>query len=530
MSDASTPKDAARLNVLDRLIAQVDPVRAVRRAIARKVLATYEGGERSRLRKFRTDNQSPNQLVTSKAADVRAQARYLERNHDIARGILRTMVNNIVGPEGVGVEFQPRRADGTIHKEHADRLHELWRDWQRKPEVTHVFSWSRVQRLMARTWLRDGEGFAQQLVGNVPNLLHGTVVPYSLELLEPDMIPLSFEDAGRNIYQGIERNAWGRRVAAHVWKQNPLEVATIPTIGLLKRVPFDNLLQVALIDRIGQMRGVSEFASIITRLEDIKDYEESERVAAKIAAMLTAYVKRQAPDGEGYSGGPQDEHGNPAPRELRLAPGTIIDTLAVGEDIGLIDSNRPNPNLVTFRAGQLRAAAAGVGASFSSISKQYDGTFSAQRQELVEQWVNYATLADEFVCQFVQPVVERFILVAHLSGAAPIPADVKPGTHDDVLYIGQAMPWIDPLKEAEAFLALTKAGFISEPEVIRRRGGNPRDTMEQQATWRAMAREKGLVLTSDAANDTTKSSAPAAAARPNSEPADPTTLNTDDTK
>ena len=513
--------DQRRLNLLDRLIAQIDPVRAVRRAVARKVLATYEGGERTRLRKFRTDTQSANQLVTSKAADVRAQARYLERNHDIARGILRTMVNNIVGPEGVTVEFQPRRADGTIHKEHADKLTELWRDWQRKPEVTQALSWSRVQRLVARTWLRDGEAFAQRLIGPVPTLQHGTTVPFSLELLEPDMIPLDFEDAGRNIYQGIERNTWGRRVAAHVWKQNPLESTSFPSASSLKRVSWDNMLHVALIDRIGQMRGVSEFASIITRLEDIKDYEESERVAAKIAAMLTAYVKRQAPDGDGYTGPATDAEGNAVPRELRLSPGTIIDSLAVGEEIGLIDSNRPNPNLVTFRAGQLRAAAAGVGASFSSISKQYDGTFSSQRQELVEQWVNYATLTDEFVCQLIQPVVEQFILVAHLSGHAVIPADVKAGTHDDVLYIGQAMPWIDPMKEAKAFVELAKAGFISEPEVIRRRGGNPRDTMEQQATWRQMAHEKGLVLSSDAANDKGSDSSAGASAAASNNSSDP---------
>ena len=74
-----------------------------------------------------------------------------------------------------------------------------------------------------------------------------------------------------------------------------------------------------------------------------------------------------------------------------------------------------------------------------------------------------------------------------------------------MLYIGQAMPWIDPMKEAEAFLALAKAGFISEPEVIRRRGGNPA-TRWATTTWRQMAR-KGLVLSSDAANDNNNSKA-----------------------
>jgi lambda family phage portal protein len=490
------------MNWLDQIIAQVDPQRAVRRAAARRVLATYEGGERTRLRKFRNDSASPNQLVSLKAADVRAQVRYLVRNHDIARGILRTMVNNVVGPSGFGVEFQPRKADDSIHTEYAAALQEAWRDWARKPEVTHTFSWSRCQRMMARTWLGDGEAFAQELVGPVATLQHGTRVPYSLEMLEPDMIPLDFMDEANNVCMGIQRNAWGRKTGAYVWKVSPLESATLATYGSLKRVPWDTMLHVAVIDRIGQLRGVSEFASIITRLEDIKDYEESERVAAKIAAMLTAYVKRHAPDGGGYEGAPEGPDGKPLPRELSLAPGTIIDTLAVGEDIGIISSDRPNPNLITFRAGQLRAAASGVGAGYSSISKSYDGTYSAQRQELVEQWVNYAVLADEFVCQLIQPVVERFINVAHLSGVVRMPADLKPGTHDDVLYIGQAMPWIDPLKEAKAWLELTQAGFASESEVIRRRGANPNDVMEQQKAWRVKARAAGLVLSSDMANET----------------------------
>jgi capsid protein len=123
-----------------------------------------------------------------------------------------------------------------------------------------------------------------------------------------------------------------------------------------------------------------------------------------------------------------DEQGQPIGRDLRMTPGMIIDGLLPGEEIGLIDSKRPNPNVVTFRQGQLRAAAAGIGASYSSISKSYDGTFSAQRQELVEQWVNYAVLADEFTGQWVQPIYQTFVQVAILSGAVKVPRDVQPGT------------------------------------------------------------------------------------------------------
>jgi lambda family phage portal protein len=197
-----------------------------------------------------------------------------------------------------------------------------------------------------------------------------------------------------------------------------------------------------------------------------------------------------------------------------MQPGMIFDSLTVGEEVGMIDSNRPNPNLIAWRAGQLRAFCAGIGASYSSVSRDYDGSYSAQRQELVEQWVHYAVLTDEFVGMFVQPSWETFVQVAHLSGVVPIPADVMPGTEDDALFIGQSMPWIDPMKEANAWEKLVQAGFASEVEVIRRRGGNPRDVLEQVDAFRKDAAERALVFSSNAATLANAS----AAANPQPEP------------
>ncbi|RYF52820.1 MAG: phage portal protein [Comamonadaceae bacterium] len=489
------------MNFIDRLVAWQDPVRGLRRAQARLALAHYEGAKPSRQRKNRTDNSSPNALVGSGAAALRAHARYLERNHDLSRGALRVLVNNVVGPTGIGIEPQPRRMDGTIHTEYAAALREAHRDWQRKPEVTKKYRWPMAQRLMAYTWLRDGEAFAQELIGPVPYLKHGTRVPYSLELFEPDFVPLDYDDLSKGIRQGIQSNAWGEATGYLVYKGDPRDAMVMRGAGDLKTVPAERMLHLATLDRLHQQRGVSEFASVVTRTEDLKDLEESERIAAKVAASLTAYVKRSEPNG--YEGnGPAveaDAEGNPIPRDMRMQPGMIIDSLQVGEEIGVIDSNRPNPNLVAWRAGQLRAYAAGIGASYSSISRDYNGTYSAQRQELVEQWVHYAVLADEFVGMLVQPSWETFVMVSHLSGVVPIPPDVKPGTEDDALYVGQSMPWINPVHEAAAWEKLVQAGFASEVEVIRRRGGNPRDVLEQVDAFRREAAEKALVFSSNAA-------------------------------
>lgn len=476
------------MNTLDRLIGYFSPGAALRRRAARSVLAHYEAAEPSRLRKFHRERGSQNEMVQRGAIAIRAQARHLARNHDLARGALRTLVNNVVGAKGIGVEPQPRRLDDSIHADYAKALLDAYREWCRYPEVTHRLPWSRCQRALARAWLRDGESFAQMITGLRADLDHGTQVPFSLELFESDLIPMDLNDPRRNIVQGIERNQWGKPLAIHVLKTDAASIG-LPMGMDTKRIPWERALHIATLDHIGQVRGVSEFASVITRMEDIKDYEESERVAAKIAAMLTAYIKRGTPD-------LYDPEAAKGERQINFAPGMIIDDLAVGEEIGLIDSKRPNPNLITFRQGQLRAIAAGLGGSYSSISRDYNGTFSAQRQELVEQWIHYAVLCDEFTGEVVQPVWEQFVIAAHLSGVVRMPADLKPGTADDALYVVQAMPWIDPLKEANAWKVLIETNQASEVEAIRRRGGNPRDVLEQRAEFRRQAEQVGVSLSS----------------------------------
>ena len=125
----------------------------------------------------------------------------------------------------------------------------------------------------------------------------------------------------------------------------------------------------------------------MSRFEDVKDYEESERIAAKVAASMCAYIKKNDAGGMGspLNGTLVIDPNGAEVRELRMTPGAIFDDLLPGEEVGTIASNRPNPNAATWRKEQLRAAAGGVGVSYSSLSLDYNGTYSAQRQELIEK-------------------------------------------------------------------------------------------------------------------------------------------------
>ena len=465
-------------NIIDNLVAYVAPEAAVKRAQARKVLSYYEAARPDRTRKGRRETGSGNDAVLRAGATLRQTARHLEQNYDLALGVLNTLVSNVVGASGIGVEPQPRNADGTINDLLARQILELWKDWGTAPEVTKQHDWASAQRILARSWLRDGEVFGQMVSGNISTLNHGTRVPFSIEMLEADYVPMDMQRTDpAQIVQGIEINAWGAPTGYHVYKANPLESGSLLTgAGMTKRIASDRMLHLKNTHRIRQMRGVSVFASVLTRFDDLKDYEESERIAAKIAASMAAYIKKGAPD-------QYEPNTDASPRLMKFRPGMVFDDLAPGEEIGMIDTNRPNPNLETYRSGQMKAIAAGAGPTFSSIARTYDGTYSAQRQELVEGYAIYGTLSNEFIGRIVRPVYEQFIATAIASGVLKIPAGVRLETLDDAAYMPPSMPWIDPLKEVKAWGMLEDRCYASGPEVIRKRGANPIDTLEQQARW-----------------------------------------------
>lgn len=487
------------MNRLERLVEYLSPAWAAQRAHDRAYAAAcdeaYEAARQTRLRRAARNNGSGNAAVMLAGPKLRDEARRLERNHDLARGALNTLEQNVVGPNGIAVEPQPMTRDGEVHEDLAWRIKDLWENWCLAPETTGTFDWASAQRMLVRSWFRDGEVLLQHVAGPMASLDHGTIVPYSIELIEADLLDWDFSDADRRILNGVERNAWGRPTGYHLFKQHPGDPGVFSVDR--KRLPAELVRHLALRDRIGQVRGVSMFASVITRFADLKEYEESERIAAKVAASMAAFIKRGQPSDYQEE---VDASGRRVDPPQHFVPGMIFE-LNAGEDVGTINTQRPNPGLEPFRDGQLRASAAGLRMSFSSLAKKYDGTYSAQRQELVEQWGAYSLLSAEFAHQCVRPVFRRFIAAAQQSGELVVPREIDPARIADAMYIPQAMPWIDPQKEAQAWAELEKNHYVAAQEVIRRRGGNPRDVLKQQEAWQRALRDYGLKGTAQGTPD-----------------------------
>lgn len=456
-------------------------VQSARAQMAPVISRAHEVTRPSRNRKLARDWGSGNAIAGMDARQLRDQARHLERDLDLADNALNVLVQNTVGA-GIDVLSAPRLPGQPINRELALQLDDLWDAWWDAPEATRTHDYGMCQQLLARSWFRDGDAFYQDLIGAVPYFEHGTAVPYSFEMLEADLVPLDFNDSARNILQGVERNSWGRPIAFHVYKSHPGD--PMGTRLETKRVSAEFMHCIALMKRLHQVRGLSVFASAMSRFEDVKDYEESERIAAKVAASMTFQIKKGSGEQYGADLGGQAilQDGVPI-RELRLAPGAIFDDLLPGESIESLGTDRPNPNAATWRKEQLRAAAGGIGVSYSSLSLDYNGTYSAQRQELVEKWGSYLMLAERFIALCVRPQRMRFVEACVLSGRVRLPRGWTLRDLAASTYVRPVMPWIDPLKEAYARGEAEDRGWVSPQQNTLQYGNNPAEVLRQRQDW-----------------------------------------------
>ncbi|AEF46527.1 MULTISPECIES: phage portal protein [Serratia] len=479
------------MSFIDDVIGIISPGWKAGRLQARYKIAAYEAVMPTRTHKARRENRNANQLTQFGGRSLREQARWLDNNHDLVIGLLDKMEERIVGARGIIVEPQPLLLTGAVADDLAKEIRAAWAEWSVAPEVTGQYTRPVMERLLARTWLRDGEVFCQMVQGKVTGLTPQAGVPFWLEALEPDFVPLDSNDSGKGLCQGIFLNAWGRPIKYQVHKS--LTTSGI-ALGDTKEINADNMLHLKFVRRLHQIRGNSLLSGILIRLSALKDYEDAELTAARIAAALGMYVKKG--DGQSY---PESE--DKEEREMDIVPGMLFDGLQPGEDIGMIKSDRPNPNLENFRNGQLRAVSAGSRGSYSSIARDYNGTYSSQRQELVESFEGYNILQDSFVAAISRPNYRNWLQMAITSGVIKTPADLDMKSLFNAVYSGPVMPWIDPLKEANGWKVQVRGGAATESDWIRSRGANPSEVKRRRKAEIDENNKLGLVFDTDPAND-----------------------------
>lgn len=243
------------MSLLDDAIGVFSPGWKAARLRSRAMIQAYEAVKPTRTHKARRENRSANQLSQMGAVSLREQARWLDNNHDLVIGVFDKLEERVVGAKGIIVEPHPVLKNGKIAKKLAEQIRAKWAEWSVSPEVTGQFTRPMLERLMLRSWLRDGEIFAQMVNGSAQGLDPVAGVPFWLEALEADFVPMT-NDESAQLCQGVYVDNWGRPKKYLVYKSLPVTGRQLDT----KDVDAGNMLHLKFTRRLHQTRGTSLLA------------------------------------------------------------------------------------------------------------------------------------------------------------------------------------------------------------------------------------------------------------------------------
>jgi lambda family phage portal protein len=475
------------LNWLDRTIGFFSPEWAYRRNAWRNAIrGYYDAGNSERLNSGWTAvNATAEQIDRTQRDTIRARARDLERNSDIAEAVIGPMERNIVGT-GIRLQAKVTKADGKDDDELNQQIESLWAEWcrARNCDVTGQQSFYEMQRMaVRRTEVDGGIIFIKAYTNTGP-------VPFSLQAREVDELDTSrysFSGGQNRIVGGIELDQYNKPVAYWLKKFTPDGFWT----GQSERIDAQRVIFLWDKKRPTQIREVSPLARTLPRVRDINEFMEAVSVKERILACLSVFIKKREPTGNlGRNVKIDSKSGY---QVKSLTPG-MIQELQPGDEVQTVIPSGQASNAREFVSTQQRLAGSGQGLSYEAVSRDMSQVnYSSARQGLIEDQRTYGIWQQFLIEHFCYEVYTEFLISAVLAGKINIPDFWKDKSrylkHE---WIAPGWSWIDPLKEVNANKIALSTGQNTLAQICAEQGTDWRDVLKQRAKETKMAQELGI--------------------------------------
>ena len=471
------------MNILEKAISIISPEWACKRAFYAESLRSYEAGEVSRFNDgwvpVNTDTENSEK---SQRDLIKARARYLEDNSDIAGAAIGGIVRNVVG---TGIKPQARTGNEELNKQ----IEALWAEWSRAEncDITGQQTFEELQALLLRRKVVDGEIFIKKTV------TRGGKFPLRLQVIKSDLLSqymLTAPKTGNVIRSGVELDSHLKPLAYWIDKKTP--------DGFIQydpdRVPAGEIIHLWTRKQPDQIRGVSDLAPIIKRLKDTQDYLDAETVAARIAACFSVFITTQ--DGTAGKVGRIGNTRDPENKKLQsLRPG-MIKYLAPGEKVETASPSRGMANAKDYIAIQERLAGAGLGMSYELMSRDFDkSSFSSARQGMLEDRKTFEPMQHYLAEHLCGPIYREWLDLCVMAGLLNIPDYyANREQYQACEWVTPGWAWIDPSKEVNADIVALQNGGKTMSQWCAERGYDWREQLEQMAKEKELAESLGLTL------------------------------------
>lgn len=455
---------------------------------AAKVENRYDAaGTGRRMAGWNTPSSGPNNAINN-PQKIRDRARDVVRNDWAGTSSVRVWANNIIG---TGIIPRPTTKDLTLKA----KLTELWNAWVRVADADGVLDLYGLQQLVLRTWFTGGEAFIRL---RPRRMADGLPVPLQVQVLEADMVPQLDVDnypglpTGNIIRSGIELNKIGQRVAYWMWKAHPgdKQPSTI-VYNEVVRIPADGVLHIFEPNRPGQLRGVSEMASVLAKLRNVADVDDALLERQRLANLFTLFITKQLPSGAADAMTGLPYQGSLDEPLAGMEPG-IAQELLPGEDVKFSDPPDAGANYADFMRVQHLGVAAGSGAPYELMSGDIKDVSDRTLRIVINEFRRSCEQKQWliFIPKMCQPIRDAWAMAAELAGVLTTPEAVEA---KKVRWAPQGWAYIHPVQDVQAKTAEVLGGFRSRSSVITERGDDPDEVDQERAD--DLKREDALGLT-----------------------------------
>ena len=458
----------------------------------------YEGAMVSRLTAdWVTSSTSADAEIDGSLVRLRNRSRQLLRDNPYVQAARRAIVTNVIGR---GIRMQSRvpmvRGAGRLDKPTNDRIDAWWRRYCRKEHIHAAgkLSFARILRQAMAAVPESGEVFIRL----VSQEFGDSGTPLGVEILEADLcdeMHSAGPDAEGNEWRmGVQVDRWGRPVNYRFRTRHPGDVPG-SVVYASKDVPANQIIHLFIPERPGQTRGAPWFASSIKRMHHVAGFEEAEVVGKRARSSLMGFIT--SPEGELVGDDVQDGE-----RVSNFEPG-VFKHLAAGESVTVPQLGNADTQYEAFLRPMLRALAAGSGVPYPTVSADYSqANYSSSRLERLEVLELWRSLQDWIIEDVCQVVFERAMAAAVAAGTLALPGyDVAPDRYEAVKWFPRGWEFVDPQKEADAYVKMVRAGFKTQASVVAVGGEDLEDMLVARAAEVERAEQLGLQFDTNPADD-----------------------------
>lgn len=446
---------------------------------AAPVQARYDGaGHGRRLAGWQAPGSGPNRALAGMET-LRNRLHDAIRNEWQGKSGGRVWTTNLVG---TGIIPRHRVTDAAKKR----RFKEVLEDFIPQADADGNLDFYGLQTLAVRSWIGSGEVFARLRPRRTSD---GLDIPLQVQLLESEMVPLLDLDhhadlpQGHYIRSGKEFDAIGRPVAWWCYREHPGDAdASGASLSNLTRVPVAEMLHMYEPQRIGQIRGVSDLATVLVKLRSLTNLDDAVLTRQELANLFAMFIIRPTPAGgpamDPLTGLPVQQGGDGSPW-LGLQPG-ISQELAPGEDVRFSEPPDAGANYADFSRQQHLGVAAGWGTPYELMTGDIKDVSDRTLRVVINEFRRFCQQRQWqiIIPMFCQPIINAVGRAAVLAGRIA-PEELREFAR--VHWSPQGWEYIHPTQDAQGKQILRDLGVLSETQIILERGDDPDEVGQQYA-------------------------------------------------